>query len=176
MQNFIADINTACRCMTYRNTIDHLSKQFYYLAKPFLVFTKKTKHVFIIEAIINYPKGSDAIMGVEMTNMCQTAIFLLLLEINDGPLGVIFYKSDVNRFQYIWTLPVREVQDHRQGSWPTYHLMPIDTKKTRLFYSLEVRISAISECGHFLSRGVRTTLRAYGLQAIWFATTQETRI
>lgn len=117
MQNFIADINTACRCMTYRNTIDHLSKQFYYLAKPFLVFTKKSKHAFIIEAIIKYPKGSEAIMGVEMTNMCQTANFLLLeITCNDAPLGVIFYKSDVNRFQYIWTLPVREGQDHRQGS------------------------------------------------------------
>lgn len=55
-------------------------------------------------------------MGVEMTNMCQTAIYFFFLEINDGPLGVIFYKSDVKRFQYIWTLPVREGQDHRQGS------------------------------------------------------------
>lgn len=56
-------------------------------------------------------------MGVEMTNMCQTANFLLLeITCNDAPLGVIFYKSDVNRFQYIWTLPVREGQDHRQGS------------------------------------------------------------
>lgn len=75
MQNFIADVNTACRCMTYKNIIDHLSEQFYYLVKAFLVFTKKPKHVFIIEAIINYPKGSEAIMGVEMTHMGQTAIF-----------------------------------------------------------------------------------------------------
>lgn len=100
--------------MTYRNIIDHLSKQFYYLVKAFLVFTKKPKHVFIIEAIINYPKGSEAIMGVEMTHM------------------VFFYKSDVNRFQYIWTLPVREGQDHRRGSRPTYHLMAIDTKNPNI--------------------------------------------
>lgn len=54
-------------------------------------------------------------MGVAMTNMCKTAIFFFL-EINYAQLGVIFYKSDANRFQYIWTLPVREGQDHRQGS------------------------------------------------------------
>lgn len=72
-------------------------------------------------------------MGVEMTHMGQTAIFFL--EINDAPLGVIFYKSDVNRFQYIWTLPVREGQDHRRGSRPTYHFMAIATKKPQ-YYSI----------------------------------------
>lgn len=98
--------------ISIRHTLDHLSKQFYYLAKLFLVFTKKQQHVFIIKAIINYPKRSKAILGVEMTNMGQTANFWG--EINAAPLGAIFYKSDVNRFQYIWTLPVREDQDHRR--------------------------------------------------------------
>lgn len=129
MQNFIADINTACRCMTYRNTIDHLSKQFYYLAKPFLVFTKKNKTYIYYWGDYKLSERKRGHHGGRYDQHVSNCHFLLLLEINDGPLGVIFYKSDVNRFQYIWTLPVREVQDHRQGSWPTYHLMSIDTKK-----------------------------------------------
>lgn len=75
VQNFIADINTACRCMAYSNGIDHLSTPFYYVAKPIPWIYKQTKtnkHVFIMEAIIESPKGSDAIIGVEMTHMGQT--------------------------------------------------------------------------------------------------------
>lgn len=129
MQNFITDINTACRCMTYR-------KHYWPFVKTILLFGETISCVYKKNKTCIYNWGDYKLSerkrghhGGRDDQHVSNCNFLLLLEINDGPLGVIFYKSDVNRFQYIWTLPVREGQDHRQGSWPTYHLMPIDTKK-----------------------------------------------
>lgn len=60
--------------MAYSNSIDHLSKHFYYLAKPIpCIYKKQNKqHVFIMGAFIKSPKGSEAIIGVEMTHMGQS--------------------------------------------------------------------------------------------------------
>lgn len=49
-----------------------------------------------MEAIIESQKGSDAIIGVEMTHMGQTVhkkiLIISFLEINVAPLGVIYYN------------------------------------------------------------------------------------
>lgn len=118
--------------ISIRHTLDHLSKQFYYLAKLFLVFTKKQQHVFIIKAIINYPKRSKAILGVEMTNMGQTANFWG--ETNAAPLGEIFINQMSTVFNIFGHFLFEKIRTTVGGSGPTYHLMPIGTQTKKIIH------------------------------------------